>query len=142
MLSRKQIEQVILALLFLYYLLFVSHTPAWMSWLLNNYIGIVILIGMCFYLYKYTHPFLFVLGLVTSLSILYKTMYGPDRIIFNYSSQAHKDEEMKAMNPVSDTLEQEIIHIMLPNSKFFSTPEYFNSVQPHPDTLKFSVSPV
>ena len=139
--SRKQIEQIVLASLFLFYLFFVSRTPIWISTLINNYVGIVLLITMCFYLYKFTHPFLFLLGFITTLTILYKTMYGPDQIIFTYPSQQIKDEQLQAMNPVLHTLEQEMVHIMLPNSKFYATPHYFNSVQPIADTFQYSVSP-
>jgi hypothetical protein len=119
--NQKKVEQTVLAILLVAYILFGTRTPLLLVKLVNSGVGVVILIAFCWYLQKYSGTPLALLGGVASLVLLYRAWY------YNYPqpSQATKDAQFAAFNHFPYTLEQEIIKEMLPSSQFYDRPQTF-----------------
>jgi hypothetical protein len=129
--NEKKVEQIVLAVLLVAYILFGSRTPPLIITLINSGVGVVLLIAFCWYLQKYTGTPLAILGGVASLVLIYRAWYhnAPQ------PSQATKDAQFADYNHFPYTLEQEIVKEMLPTSDFYTTPQTFGySFRPKMDS--------
>jgi hypothetical protein len=119
--NQKKVEQAVLAILLVVYILFGTRTPPLLVSIVNSGVGVVVLLAFCWYLQKYVGTPLAVLGGVASLVLIYRSWY------YNYPqpSQATKDAQFAAYNHFPYTLEQEMVKEMLPSSQFYNTPHTF-----------------
>jgi hypothetical protein len=119
--NEKKVEQIVLAVLLVAYILFGSRTPPFIITLINSGVGVVLLIAFCWYLQKYTGTPLAILGGVASLVLIYRAWYHNSP----QPSQATKDAQFAEYNHFPYTLEQEIVKEMLPSSDFYTVPQTF-----------------
>lgn len=136
--NQKKVEQVVLAILLVLYILFGANTPPMVVSIVNSGVGVVLLLAFCWYLQKYSGRPLAILGAIASLVLIYRSWY------YNYPqpSQATKDAQFASFNHFPYTLEQEIVKEMLPSSQFYETPQSFGySFRPKNDNTHHA-SPV
>jgi hypothetical protein len=134
----QKVEQSVLAILLVVYIIFGTRTPPLLVAIVNSGIGVVLLLAFCWYLQKYSGTPLAVLGGIASLVLIYRSWY------YNYPqpSQATKDAQFAAYNHFPYTLEQQMVKEMLPSSQFYATPHTFGySFRPKMDNTHHA-SPV
>lgn len=119
--NQRKVEQMVLAILLVVYILFGTRTPHLIVKLINSGIGVVLLLAFCWYLQKYNGNYLAVLGAIASIFLIYRSWN------YNYPqpSQATKDQQFASYNHKPYTLEQEMVKIMLPTSQFYTSQQSF-----------------
>jgi len=119
--NQKNVEQMVLAILLVAYILFGTRTPRLIVQIVNSGVGVVLLLAFCWYLQKYNGTYLAVLGAIASIFLIYRSW------TYNYPqpSQQTKDAQFAAYNHTPYTLEQEMVKIMLPASDFYTSPSSF-----------------
>jgi hypothetical protein len=125
--NQNKVEQMVLAILLVVYILFGTKTPQIIVQIVNSGIGVIILISFCWYLQKYNGSYLGFLGLIASIVLIYRTW------TYNYPqpSQQTKDIQFATYNHNPYTLEQEMVKNMLPTSEFYTSQNSIGySVQP------------
>lgn len=135
--NQKKVEQAVLAILLVVYILFGTSTPPLLVSFVNSGVGVVLLLAFCWYLQKYAGKSLAILGAVASIVLIYRSWYN------NYPqpSQATKDAQFAAFNHFPYTLEQEMVKEMLPNSEFYASPHTFGySFRPKMDNTHHASS--
>lgn len=118
----KQMEQteIVLAVLFIFYIVLPIETPDMISKLIDGPIGMIGLFGLAVYLFFNVNPIIAVLFVFVAYELLCRASKstGKEVIMKHTPSQLKKDEKMKKMNPVKkETLEEEIVDIMAPVGK-------------------------
>jgi hypothetical protein len=119
--NQKKVEQIVLAVLLVVYIIFGTRTPQIIVQIVNSGVGVVLLLAFCWYLQKYNGQYLAVLGVIASIFLIYRSW------TYNYPqpSQITKDRQFAEYNSKPYTLEQEMVKIMLPTSQFYTSPQSF-----------------
>ena len=114
--SFQPIEMLLVAL-FIIYIVFPIETPDAVAGMIDSPLGIIVLLAVTVYLFVYVNPILGVLYIFVAYELIRRSSAVTARvqIIQNTPSQANKDIELKAMNPVQpQTLEEEIVQERAP----------------------------
>ena len=132
--------EIILFILFVFYLVFQIPTPKVLIPFIDSPIGLALIVTITIYLFFYTTPILAILSILVAYELIRRScssssssMRGRSRIIQNFQekepillnkaeneyipSESQKDEIIQEMNPVPRaTLEEEVIQEMAPIS--------------------------
>jgi len=112
--------EMVLALLFVLYIVLPVEMPELISQLIDGSMGMLVLFGLAVYMFFNVNPVLAVLFVFVAYELLRRSSKttGKEVIMKHTPSQAKKDEKMKNMNPVKkETLEEEIVDKMAPVGK-------------------------
>ena len=113
--------EVILFILFVFYLVFQVKTPAGLAGLINSPVGIVVVLLFAIYMFLYTHPILGILSIFVAYEVISRSSLITRQILLTpeYTpTQPKIDAEIKAMNPPKErTLEEDVVDQMAPIGK-------------------------
>jgi hypothetical protein len=112
--------EMVLALLFVLYIVLPVEMPDLISRLIDGSMGMLVLFGLAVYMFFNVNPVLAVLFVFVAYELLRRSSKttGKEVIMKHTPSQEKKDEKMKKMNPVKkETLEEEIVDKMAPVGK-------------------------
>ena len=109
-------HQLLLSSLFLLYIVFNVRTPALLATLVDNLAGHVVIIILAIGLMLYANPVLGVLGLITAYELLKRSSVatGTHAIRNFLPSEIKKGQHFTAFNQFPVTLEEEVVHKMVP----------------------------
>jgi len=117
LLERKNMSQLVLACLFILYLIMGRQTPQSVSMLFNNIVGQMITIGVALYLFAYYNPILGALALLVAYQLI--TMSSSYEGLSLDNLKGYLPTQEKVWSPYSPsnqfqayTLEQEIVKKM------------------------------
>jgi len=118
----NKVENLVFSILLVLYILFGQHTPIFIIQLINNGVGIILLMVFCGYMYLNTNMYLSILSTIASIVLIYRA-WSMGLPLF---SQFNKDLEMEILNNNLNeyTLEQKMVKQMVPNSEYQT---YYNS---------------
>ena len=143
MLSVKMMSPLesVLFVLFILYIVFPIKTPAFMAPYIDSSFGMLVLFCITVALFVYTNPILGVLYILVAYEALRRSSVsaGPSRaVVMEYTpSQATKDVQLRAMNPVVEkTVEEEVIEARAPIGKAMPTEYVVTSFKPVADKLE------
>ena len=106
--------EIILFVVFVFYLVFQPKTPPLLNGALNTSLGMGAVIVMTLYLFMNTHPILGILSVFVAYELLRRSSSVVAQIL-QPSAQVAKDAELRDMNPsVGATLEENVISQMAP----------------------------
>jgi hypothetical protein len=111
--------EVVIFILFVFYLVFKVKTPETIANLVDTPVGIVIILAITLYLFLKTHPVLAILSIFVAYELIRRsTGYkktGTVSMIQYTPTQQKINTELVAMNPpVEKTLEEEIVQHLAP----------------------------
>ena len=113
--------EIFLFILFVVYIVFSIPTPNFIVPLIDNPLGLGIIIITTLYLFLYTTPILGILSIFVAYELLRRSskITGQTQIIDYTPTQIKKDQYMKEMNPPTHvvSLEEEVITQMAPIGK-------------------------
>jgi hypothetical protein len=112
LLKKENMEQNILALLFIVFLAMGKPIPQELSRLIETPLGTIVTICFSLFLFAYSNPILAILGVFVAFEIIRRS--GSLEHNFYRPTEAKKWESVKASNEVQYTLEQEIVRNMAP----------------------------
>jgi hypothetical protein len=106
--------EIILFVVFVFYLVFQPTTPPMLNGVLNTSLGMGAVIVMTLYLFMNTHPILGILSVFVAYELLRRSSSAVAQLL-QPSAQVVKDEELRQMNPtISASLEEDVISQMAP----------------------------
>jgi len=114
--SESTLDYILIAL-FVLFLILQIEIPAFLAELIDTPVGIATVIIIALYMFLYTNPILGVLSLIVAYEILRRSSKktGSYALTQYVPTQATRDGEMRAMNPVKkSTLEEDIVEKMAP----------------------------
>jgi len=112
--------EVILFILFVFYLVFQVKTPAVLAGLINSPVGMILVLFFAIYMFLYTHPILGILSIFVAYEAIRRSSLTSGKVILaQYSpTQPKIDAELKSMNPPKErTLEEDVVEQMAPVGK-------------------------
>jgi len=112
--------EVILFILFVFYLVFQVKTPAVLAGLINSPVGMILVLFFAIYMFLYTHPILGILSIFVAYEVIRRSSLTSGKVILaQYSpTQPKIDAELKSMNPPKErTLEEDVVEQMAPVGK-------------------------
>jgi hypothetical protein len=113
--------EVILFILFVFYLVFQVKTPSFLEELVNSPVGMILVLFFAIYMFLYTHPILGILSIFVAYEIIRRSSPIAGQILFTppyIPTQPKIDAELKSMNPPKErTLEEDVVDQMAPVGK-------------------------
>jgi len=112
--------EVILFILFVFYLVFQVKTPAFLAELISSPVGMVVVFVLAVYMFLYTHPILGILSIFVAYEVIRRSSLITGKVVLaQYTpTQPKIDAELKAMNPPKErTLEEDVVDQMAPIGK-------------------------
>jgi hypothetical protein len=112
--------EVILFILFVFYLVFQVKTPAFLAELISSPVGMVVIFVLAVYMFLYTHPILGILSIFVAYEVIRRSSLITGKVVLaQYTpTQPKIDAEIKAMNPPKErTLEEDVVEQMAPLGK-------------------------
>tara|TARA_B100001093_G_C26857469_1_gene1028127 strand:+ start:809 stop:1237 length:429 start_codon:yes stop_codon:yes gene_type:complete len=111
--------EVVVFILFLLYLIMQVKTPEMLKPLINDPVGMVVIILGILYLLYYTHPILGILGIFVAYELMRRSaMKNVKHVSFAPTTERKKAKDMKKMNPPKyTTLEEKMVEKMVPMKK-------------------------
>ena len=113
--------EVILFILFVFYLVFQVKTPAFLAELISSPVGMVVVLFVAIYMFLYTHPILGILSIFVAYELIRRSSLTGTVALVQYGptpTQPKIDAELKAMNPPKErTLEEDVVDQMAPIGK-------------------------
>jgi len=125
--SFSQLEMSLLVIFILYIVLPIQ-TPGFLADMVDSSLGMLSIFIVTIYLFFNVNPILAVVYVFVGYELLRRSSNKTGRVqLIQYTpTQAKKDAELKAMNPVRhETLEEEVVHKMAPVGH--SDPSVFTS---------------
>lgn len=119
------LEENILSLLFIIFLVMRQSIPRELSMLINTPVGTIVVIVTALSLFAYSNPILAVLGLFVAFELLRRS--GSFLFDTEESREMKKWSSVEEVNRIPYTLEQEVIKNMAPivsNSMFHNEPSF------------------
>lgn len=110
--------------IFVIYIIFPFHTPAFLLGTVNTPIGLVVLLVVTLYLFFYTNPILGVVYIFVAYELIRRSSLvrrgsSDNYMIRSSPSEVQRAAEMSQMNPVRKvTLEEDVIAKMAPSQIF------------------------
>jgi hypothetical protein len=140
--KKGHMSELILAVLFIIYIIMGNKTPQPIAGLVDSIFGKVILLFIVVYMFLYTNPILAILFLFVAFDLMRRSSFSTGSYALqNYlPSEAKKSSQFTAFNQFPYTLEQEVVKKMAPlvqNSSGLKKPSY----KPLLDNL-YGASPV
>jgi hypothetical protein len=132
--------EIILFIVFVFYIIFPIHTPEILIPFINSIFGLAILLILTLSLFFYTTPILAILAILAAYELLRRSTvktHNPKPIYtIETPTQEEKDEKMVIMNPVTvETWEEEVIYKMAPLGKSDPSVYIETSYKPVADPL-------
>jgi hypothetical protein len=122
--------EMILAILFILYIIFPVNAPSMISNMVDTPYGMVAIFMLAIYLYVNTHPAIAVLFIFVAYELIRRCCNGVGSnmmTIKDLPAQKQKDAQMKKMNPsAASTLEEDMVNKMAPVGKS-NVSEYVSS---------------
>jgi len=115
--KKQRIGELLLACLFVIYLILGYNTPQYIASVADTIIGKIIIISVVIYMFLKSHPILAILGLFVAFDLIRRSsIITGNSSLENYSlSDAKKSAQMAAFNNDNIyTLEQEMVKKMTP----------------------------
>lgn len=112
--------EVILFILFVFYLVFQVKTPAFLAELISSPVGMIVVLCFAIYMFLYTHPILGILSIFVAYEIIRRSSLKTGKVVLaQYTpTQPKIDAEMQSMNPPKErTLEEDVVEQMAPIGK-------------------------
>jgi hypothetical protein len=109
--------EVILFIIFVFYIVFSIPTPNWLMPIIDSNFGMAAIFLVSLYLFLYTTPILGILSIFVAYELLRRSSYIQEKTsLIQYTpTQIKKDEYMVQMNPPKlETLEEEVVSQMAP----------------------------
>ena len=136
--SFSQLE-ILLLVIFILYIVLPIQTPDFLAGAINSSLGMLFIFIITVYLFFHVNPILAVVYIFVAYELLRRSgnKVGNVTILQYTPTQAKKDAELKAMNPVkAETLEEQIVQKMAPIGH--SDPSVFtsSSYKPIADNIK------
>ena len=140
--KKEHMSELILAILFIIYLIMGNKTPQPFASLIDSLFGKVIIFFIVVYMFMHTHPVLAILGLFVAFDLMRRSSYSTGSYALQHylPSEEKKSSQFTAFNQFPYTLEQEVVKKMAPlvqNGSTLSKPSY----KPLLDNL-YGASPV
>jgi hypothetical protein len=140
--------EIILFIVFVFYIIFPIQTPELLIPFINSSFGLAFILLVTLFVFFYTTPILAILAILVSYEIIRRSCSGGknnamannyDMINipeYNPPTQEKKDEKMLEMNPVKvESLEEEVVLKMAPVGKSDSSTYIETSYKPIADPL-------
>lgn len=124
-------------LLFILFIIFPFKLPSIVSNIFDSPIGLLLLFVTAIYLFFYTNPILGVIFILVAYELIRRSSKTTVGNLGNYTDRDHttqqiKDLELEKMNPVEpETLEEEVIHKMVPARNEFIKGDSTNDFKPN-----------
>tara|TARA_B100000123_G_C25607582_1_gene374264 strand:+ start:131 stop:571 length:441 start_codon:yes stop_codon:yes gene_type:complete len=111
--------EVTVFIIFVLYLIVQMDTPLVLANMINNPIGMLVVVIVSVYLLLNTHPILGIFSVIVAYELIRRSsLKKVKHVRFEEPSQSTKDSRMKKMNPPkSRSLEEEIVEKMTPSNK-------------------------
>ena len=112
--------EVILFILFVFYLVFQVKTPTFLAELVSSPVGMVVVLFFAVYMFLYTHPILGILSIFVAYEVIRRSSLTTGKVVLaQYTPLQPKiDAELKSMNPPKErTLEEDVVDQMAPIGK-------------------------
>jgi hypothetical protein len=138
--QKKNIPQVILAILFLIFLVSSYPLPYSLSTVIDTVYGKMIVILVCIILFLYTNPIVGVLGMLVGFQLIMKSSLEQGTFVEKTNNMQIMNRKIKRQQ--TDSLEHEVIRKMAPTSNDFGiTVERDKNIHPVMSNL-YDASPV
>jgi len=113
----KYTSELLLAILFIIYLIMGIKTPDTLANMVDTVLGKVVVLLFVIYLFIYKHPVLAILGLLVGFDIIRRSsmVTGIDALKKYRPSEEKKSSQFTAFNQFPYTLEQEVVKKMVPS---------------------------
>lgn len=126
--------EVILFILFVFYLVFQVKTPTFLAELVSSPVGMIVVFVFTVYMFLYAHPILGILSIFVAYELIRRSSLktGKDITLAQYTpTQPKINAEIKAMNPPQEkTLEEDVVDQMAPLGKSEPTEYVISSFKP------------
>jgi hypothetical protein len=113
--------EVILFILFVFYLVFQVETPSFLEEFIDSPVGMIIVLCFTLYMFLYTHPILGILSIFVAYEVIRRSSLIAGKILLTppyIPTQPKIDAELKSMNPPKErTLEEDVVEQMAPVGK-------------------------
>jgi hypothetical protein len=120
--KQKNIGQLVLAILFIIYLIMGYQTPAPIAKFVDTTYGIVVVVLIALLIFACTNPILGVLALLVAYTLIKQSKYVTNEYVINnhMPTEQKKYAKMVEQNKFPYTLEQEVVKTMAPINKYES----------------------
>jgi hypothetical protein len=117
--KKQHIGELVLAVLFIIYLILGLKTPEPIANLVDSLVGKIVIFIIVIYLFNYANPILAVLSLFVAFDLIRRSSAatGIDALQKYAPSEAKKSSQFTAFNQFPYTLEQEVVAKMAPIAK-------------------------
>lgn len=127
--KKEHMSELILAILFITYLIMGNKTPQPFASLIDSVFGKVIIFFVVVYMFMHSNPILAILTLVVALDLIRLSSYSTGSYALQQylPSEEKKSSQFTAFNQFPYTLEQEVVKKMAPlvqNNSTLSKPSY------------------
>ena len=112
--------EVIIFILFVFYLVFQIKTPDFLAGFIDSPIGMILVLCFAVYMFLYSHPILGILSIFVAYEVIRRSSLTTGKVVLaQYTpTQPKIDAEIKAMNPPKEkTLEEDVVEQMAPIGK-------------------------
>ena len=114
--KKENSGQVVLAILFIVYLISGYKTPDSVANVIDTIYGKIIVVVVALILFSYTNPILGVLGFIVAFDLIRKSSMSTGTYALDHyvPTEVKKETNLNAMNQFPYTLEQEVVKKMAP----------------------------
>jgi hypothetical protein len=114
--KKENSGQVVLAILFIVYLISGYKTPDSVANVVDTIYGKIIVVVVALILFSYTNPILGVLGFIVAFDLIRKSSMSTGTFALDHyvPTEVKKESNLTAMNQFPYTLEQEVVKKMAP----------------------------
>ena len=114
--KKENSGQVVLAILFIVYLISGYKTPDLVAGVIDTIYGKIVVIVVALILFSYANPILGVLGFIVAFDLIRKSSMSTGTYALDHyvPTEVKKESNLNAMNQFPYTLEQEVVKKMAP----------------------------
>ena len=114
--KRYNTKELVLAILFIIYIILGLKTPEPIANLIDTLIGKIVIFIIVIYMFLYTNPILAILSLYVAFDLIRRSSIttGIDALQRFLPTEEHKSSQFSAFNQFPYTLEQEVVKKMVP----------------------------
>ena len=114
--KRYNTKELVLAILFIIYIILGLKTPEPIANLIDTLIGKIVIFIIVIYMFLYTNPILAILSLDVAFDLIRRSSIttGIDALQRFLPTEEHKSSQFSAFNQFPYTLEQEVVKKMVP----------------------------
>jgi len=129
--KKENSGQVVLAILFIVYLISGYKTPDSVAGVIDTIYGKIVVVVVALILFSYANPILGVLGFIVAFDLIRKSSMSTGTYALDHyvPTEVKKESNLNAMNQFPYTLEQEVVKKMAPTKvPVDTTPSTFSPV--------------